>query len=223
MLVIGVIPARYGSTRLEGKPLALIHGKPMIQHIYENARRAGTLASVFVATDDERVRKAVAAFGGEAVMTSPDHSCGTERIAEAVRGRDADIVVNIQGDEPLMGPEIIDECVRALDLMEMQRHAQLMYTSCGWFFDDISGIETVQIIAYAARVLQLAQHVFGMEAADIEPAFLETLKQARSNVAVEGDGALIYLDKVRTMEIGLEQVVAHYAISSMFSSFSYET
>lgn len=114
MLVIGVIPARYGSTRLEGKPLALIHGKPMIQHIYENARRAGTLASVFVATDDERVRKAVAAFGGEAVMTSPDHNCGTERIAEAVRGRDADIVVNIQGDEPLMGPEIIDECVRAL-------------------------------------------------------------------------------------------------------------
>jgi hypothetical protein len=120
-------------------------------------------------------------------------------------------------------PLTVDECVRALDLMEMQRHAQLMYTSCGWFFDDISGIETVQIIAYAARVLQLAQHVFGMEAAALEPAFLETMKQARSNVAAEGDGALIYLDKVRTMEIGLEQVVAHYAISSMFSSFSDET
>jgi len=116
-------------------------------------------------------------------------------------------------------PLTVDECVRALDLMEMQRHAQLMYTSCGWFFDDISGIETVQIIAYAARVL----HVFGMEANHIEPAFLETLKQARSNVASEGDGALLYLDKVRTMEIGLEQVVAHYAISSMFSSFSDET
>jgi alpha-amylase/alpha-mannosidase (GH57 family) len=120
-------------------------------------------------------------------------------------------------------PFTVEECVRALDLMEMQRHAQLMYTSCGWFFDDVSGIETVQIIAYAARVLQLAQHVFGMEATNLEPAFLETLKQARSNVAIEGDGAVIYLDKVRTMEIGLEQVVAHYAISSMFSSFSDET
>ncbi|HEY1897395.1 MAG TPA: DUF3536 domain-containing protein [Terracidiphilus sp.] len=120
-------------------------------------------------------------------------------------------------------PLTVNECVRALELMEMQRHTQLMYTSCGWFFDDISGIETVQIIAYASRVLQLAQRVFGMEASSLEPAFLETLKLARSNVTSEGDGAFIYLDKVRTMEIGLEQVVAHYAISSMFSSFSDET
>lgn len=114
MKVIGVIPARYKSTRLEGKPLADIHGKPMVQHVYENARKAATLDRVVVATDDERVRRAVAGFGGEVVMTSPEHGCGTERVAEAALHCDADIVVNIQGDEPLMDPKMIDECVAAL-------------------------------------------------------------------------------------------------------------
>ena len=89
-----------------------------------------------------------------------------------------------------------DERVRALELMEMQRHAQLMYTSCGWFFDDIAGIETVQIIAYAARVLQLARQVFGEQAAPLEPAFLARLAEARSNDPDAGDGARIY-KKVR--------------------------
>jgi hypothetical protein len=105
----------------------------------------------------------------------------------------------------------------------MQRHAQLMYTSCGWFFDDISGIETVQIIAYAARVLQLAQTIFGIEAAALEPAFLERIGQAVSNVPAAGDGAKIYKDKACALQLGLEQVVAHYAISSIFSSFSEDT
>jgi alpha-amylase/alpha-mannosidase (GH57 family) len=116
-----------------------------------------------------------------------------------------------------------DERVRALELMEMQRHAQLMYTSCGWFFDDISGIETVQIIAYAARVLQLARRLFGRQAAPLEPAFLGRLAEAHSNVAQSGDGARIYKMCVATMELQLEQVVAHYAISSVFSSFAEET
>ena len=120
-------------------------------------------------------------------------------------------------------PLTVDECVLALELMEIQRHAQLMYTSCGWFFDDISGIETVQIIAYAARVLQLAQTVFGKEAAGLESAFLERLAQARSNVASAGTGAQIYRDQVSTLQLGLEKVVAHYAISSIFSSFSEDT
>jgi len=115
------------------------------------------------------------------------------------------------------------EQVRALELMEMQRHAQLMYTSCGWFFDDISGIETVQIIAYAARVLQLAQHLFSNQAALLEPAFLARLAEAKSNVPAAGDGALIYKACVATMELKLEQVAAHYAISSVFSTFSEET
>jgi alpha-amylase/alpha-mannosidase (GH57 family) len=116
-----------------------------------------------------------------------------------------------------------EEQVRALELMEMQRHAQLMYTSCGWFFDDISGIETVQIIAYAARVLQLAQQLFGQQAAPLESAFLARLAEAHSNVPSAGDGAKIYKACVATMELHLEQVVAHYAISSVFSSFAEET
>jgi hypothetical protein len=107
--------------------------------------------------------------------------------------------------------------------MEMQRHEQLMYTSCGWFFDDISGLETVQIIAYAARVLQLAREIFGEQAAGLEAAFLAQMAEAKSNVARAGDGAKIYKTCVATMELSLEQVAAHYAISSIFSSFAEET
>ncbi len=115
------------------------------------------------------------------------------------------------------------ERVRALELMEMQRHTQLMYTSCGWFFDDISGIEAVQVIAYAARVLQLARELFGEQAEPLEPNFLARLAEARSNVAAAGDGARIYKEKVNAKQLGLEQVAAHYAISSVFTSFAEET
>ena len=115
------------------------------------------------------------------------------------------------------------ERVRALQLMEMQRHAQLMYTSCGWFFDDISGIETVQVIAYAARALQLAKELFGEEAASLEPAFVARLAEAKSNVEGAGDGARIYREKVLPLQLGLEQVAAHYAISGVFSSYAEET
>jgi alpha-amylase/alpha-mannosidase (GH57 family) len=115
------------------------------------------------------------------------------------------------------------ERVRGMELMEMQRHTQLMYTSCGWFFDDISGIETVQVIAYAARVLQLAKNIFGEAAAALEPAFLARMAGARSNVAAAGDGAKIYKEQVSSRELNLEQVAAHYAISSIFSSFAEET
>jgi alpha-amylase/alpha-mannosidase (GH57 family) len=116
-----------------------------------------------------------------------------------------------------------EERIRALELMEMQRHAQLMYTSCGWFFDDISGIETVQIIAYAARVLQLAGRLFAGRATALEPAFLARLAEAKSNVPSAGDGAQIYRRCVRAMELNLEQVAAHYAISSVFSAYADET
>ncbi|HLY42993.1 MAG TPA: DUF3536 domain-containing protein [Terracidiphilus sp.] len=116
-----------------------------------------------------------------------------------------------------------EERVRALEIMEMQRHAQLMYTSCGWFFDDISGIETVQVIAYAARALQLAKRVFGERAASLEPAFLARLAEAKSNVPGAGDGARIYKEKILPLQLSLEQVGAHYAISSVFSSFADET
>jgi 3-deoxy-manno-octulosonate cytidylyltransferase (CMP-KDO synthetase) len=109
--ILGVIPARYMSSRLEGKPLKDILGKPMIQHVYERARRSQRLREVLVATDDGRIRKAVEGFGGKVIMTSPRHKTGTDRVAEAVENLEADIVVNIQGDEPLLDPLLIDECV----------------------------------------------------------------------------------------------------------------
>ncbi len=114
--VLGVIPARYGSTRLPGKPLKDICGMPMIQHVYMNAGKAKLVDQVVVATDDERVVEAVRAFGGEAVMTSQDHPTGSDRVAEAADafGDEYQYIVNIQGDEPLIQPEIIDEIVGAL-------------------------------------------------------------------------------------------------------------
>jgi 3-deoxy-manno-octulosonate cytidylyltransferase (CMP-KDO synthetase) len=114
MNILGVIPARYKSTRLEGKPLADILGKPMIQYVYEAASKAHALGAVVVATDDQRIERAVRNFGGKVVMTRPDHQSGTDRVAEVAAGRDVEIVVNIQGDEPLMDPRMIDECVQAL-------------------------------------------------------------------------------------------------------------
>jgi alpha-amylase/alpha-mannosidase (GH57 family) len=112
-----------------------------------------------------------------------------------------------------------EERVTALELMELQRHTQLMYTSCGWFFDEISGIETVQVIAYAGRVLQLAAKLFGAAGTELEQRFLQTLAEARSNVPEMGDGAEIYRRYVTGMMIGLEQVGAHYAISSIFRPY----
>ena len=108
--VIGVIPARWASTRLPGKPLAVIAGKPMIQRVVERVVQAETLGAVIVATDDQRIVDAVASFGipdVKAVMTREDHPSGTDRIAEAVTGEKCDVVINIQGDEPLMDPELI--------------------------------------------------------------------------------------------------------------------
>src|SRR5271154_4026738 len=112
--VVIVIPARYGSTRLPGKPLVLLAGKPMIQHVYERAKLAGRANRVIVATDDERIVKAVESFGGAARMTRPEHRTGTERIAEVAAHEKGDVFVNVQGDEPLIDPAAIDAAVQAL-------------------------------------------------------------------------------------------------------------
>ncbi len=108
------------------------------------------------------------------------------------------------------------ERTTVLELFELERHTQLMYTSCGWFFDEISGIETVQVIAYAGRVLQLAAKLFGEPGAALEAGFLEILANAKSNIPDVGDGAQVYRHYVTGMKIGLEQVGAHFAISSIF-------
>jgi len=112
--VTGIIPARYASTRLPGKPLKLILGKPMIQRVYERCAQAEVLDLVCVATDDKRIADVVTGFGGRAVMTSPDHPSGTDRLAEAVQSIAADIVVNIQGDQPFLDPVMIPEAVKPL-------------------------------------------------------------------------------------------------------------
>jgi len=113
--VVGVLPARWGSTRFPGKPLHLIAGKPLIQHVWERCRKCSRLDEILVATDDERIFQTVENFGGKAVMTSPDHPTGTDRIAEALRAMpNATHIVNIQGDEPLIDPELIDELAAAM-------------------------------------------------------------------------------------------------------------
>ena len=112
--VVIVIPARYGSTRLPGKPLVMLAGKPMVQRVYERAKIAKSASRVIVATDDQRIVKAVEAFGGEARMTRPDHRTGTERIAEVAAHSEGDVFVNVQGDEPLLDPQAVDTAVNSL-------------------------------------------------------------------------------------------------------------
>jgi 3-deoxy-manno-octulosonate cytidylyltransferase (CMP-KDO synthetase) len=114
-LVVAVIPARYHSTRLPGKPLADIGGRPMIEHVYRRAAAARGVDAVVVATDDERIASAVERFGGIARMTQPSHRTGTDRIAEVARDLDCDIVVNVQGDLPLIEPDVIADAIAPLD------------------------------------------------------------------------------------------------------------
>ena len=116
MKVLCVIPARYASTRLPGKPLALIAGKPMIQHVYERACHAVMPQEVVVATDSKIVADVVKEFGGKVMMTSPDHPSGTDRLAEvALSYPDIDVIVNVQGDEPMIPPEVIDRLAQAFE------------------------------------------------------------------------------------------------------------
>jgi 3-deoxy-manno-octulosonate cytidylyltransferase (CMP-KDO synthetase) len=114
MSVVAIIPARYGSTRLPGKPLVVIGGKPMIQHVYESASRARALDRVVVATDDRRIEQAVKGFGGEVMMTSKHHASGTDRLAEVARKIRVDWLVNVQGDLPFVRSETIVQAIRPL-------------------------------------------------------------------------------------------------------------
>jgi 3-deoxy-manno-octulosonate cytidylyltransferase (CMP-KDO synthetase) len=134
-----VIPARYASTRLPGKPLRELHGKPMLQHVFEAARQCGA-EQIVIATDDERIEAAGKGFGAEVCMTSAEHASGTDRLAEVAEKfawSDDEIVVNLQGDEPLMPPALIDQV--AVDLAE---HAEASISTiatplvaAGEFFD----------------------------------------------------------------------------------------
>jgi 3-deoxy-manno-octulosonate cytidylyltransferase (CMP-KDO synthetase) len=125
MRVVGVIPARYGSTRFEGKPLALIAGKPLIHHVVERCLQAKSLSEVIVATDDTRIWE-VAQSVCRAEMTAPGHPSGTDRVAEVITRCECDAVVNIQGDEPLIEPAVIDAVAGALGESEMATAACLI-------------------------------------------------------------------------------------------------
>ena len=117
-VIWAVIPARYAATRLPGKPLVNLAGKPMIQRVWERVRMAKRIAKVVVATDDERIRSAVQSFGGEAIMTRSNHLSGTSRIAEVAASSIADIFINVQGDEPLIAPDAVDalaDCIAGGD------------------------------------------------------------------------------------------------------------
>ncbi len=128
-MAIAVIPARYAATRLPGKPLVSLAGKSMIERVWERTRRAKKISRVIIATDDERILKAVAGFGGEAAMTRSEHRSGTERVAEVAAGmarNDAEIFVNVQGDEPLIDPDAIDAAVEAIESDESVMVSTLM-------------------------------------------------------------------------------------------------
>ena len=118
--VVAVIPARWGSRRFPGKPVASILGRPMIARVVDAARQAARLDEVLVATDDPRIAEAARAAGAEVRMTRSDHATGTDRVAEAVAGRDAGVVLNLQGDEPLLRPDAIDRLVAAFDAPEVR-------------------------------------------------------------------------------------------------------
>jgi len=126
MKISAVIPARYGSRRFEGKPLVDILGKPMVQHVYEGVRQSKLIDEVIVATDDQRILEAVKSFGGKAMMTSPTHPTGTDRVAEVVKKLKSEIIVNVQGDEPLIIGSIIDKAIRPLLLDDTLHMSTLM-------------------------------------------------------------------------------------------------
>ena len=112
MKILAVIPARYESSRFPGKPLVDLHGKPMIQHVYERVQQVPSVGQVLVATDDERIINAVRAFGGQACMTSPDHPTGTDRIVEVIQNQPCEWVLNVQGDEPTIAPDVLETLIQ---------------------------------------------------------------------------------------------------------------
>jgi 3-deoxy-manno-octulosonate cytidylyltransferase (CMP-KDO synthetase) len=143
MSAIGIIPARHASRRFPGKPLAPIAGRPMLHWVYEGARRSKRLRDVWVATDDPRIVDACRSFGARAVLTSPDHPTGTDRLAEVARSLEDELVVNIQGDEPLIEGEVIDAALTALDEDPEAPMATLVHAAPGSALEDPNRVKAV--------------------------------------------------------------------------------
>ena len=144
MKATAIIPARYASTRFPGKPLALINGLPMIQHVYQRVAQAEMVDRVIVATDDMRIVTVVESFGGEVMLTRSDHPTGTDRLAEVAEKIDSELVVNVQGDEPLIDPRMVDQAI--IPLLE-DRQIQ-MGTLASWIdqIDDFHNPNVVKVV-----------------------------------------------------------------------------
>jgi len=143
MSAVGIIPARYASTRFPGKPLTPICGVPMIQRVWERARSAKSLRDVLIATDDERIEACCRNFGAEVIMTSADHPTGTDRLAQAAANLTDDIIVNIQGDEPLIESQIIDAAVAALELDSATPMSTVVHAAAAHEVDDPNRVKVV--------------------------------------------------------------------------------
>lgn len=231
-IVVGIIPARYGSTRLPGKALRLIAGKPMIQRVVERCATARCLDSVWVATDDERIAHAVEVAGGRAIMTAPNHPSGTDRLAEAVAKLKADIVVNIQGDQPFLDSGMIEEAVQPLLDDPNLPMATLMHPVARP--EDFANPSVVKVVVdragnalYFSRSLipyprqdvphQVFEHVglyvyrrdFLLTLAKLAPTALEQIES---------------LEQLRVLEHGYKlRVVETRAVDHEFSGFSVDT
>lgn len=152
MKIIGIIPARYASTRFPGKPLARIAGKTLIQHVVERCLRAKSLAEVIVATDDTRIWEVARNFC-RAEMTAPEHPSGTDRIAEVARNHPCDAVINIQGDEPLIDPRVIDAVAAALGREEMSTAAAPLESPAEWESPNVAKV----VVNAAGRALYFSR------------------------------------------------------------------
>lgn len=148
METIGIIPARYHSTRLAGKVLLKIAGKPVIQHVYERAKKAKLLDALWIATDDARIKAVASSFGAEVVMTSSTHTSGTDRLAEVVRKLSVPYVVNIQADEPLVAPAMVDLLVETLEKEKKEVGIVTLYRPLRRLADkeDISNPNVVKVV-----------------------------------------------------------------------------
>ena len=144
MKVLCVIPARYASTRLPGKPLANLAGKPMIQRVYERAAQAKIPDEIIVATDDERIKETVEGFGGKAMMTAATHPSGTDRLAEVALSYDkVDVIINVQGDEPMIPPELIDSLCEAFENNDQLQMATAKWL-CHLFLSQLDSVSPSQ-------------------------------------------------------------------------------
>lgn len=224
MKVLCVIPARYFSTRLPGKPLADIAGKPMIQRVYERACRATLPEKVLIATDHELVRDTVAGFGGAAVMTSSGHPSGTDRLAEVARlYPEAEIIVNVQGDEPLIEPSVIDRLAQALlddPTVAMATLATPMHSA---EYDKPSAVKVVTDLAGFALYFSRSRIPYPRQATDTVPvwqhigiyAYRREFLLAFADLAPTPLEKMESLEQLRALEHGYRIKVLHTDFASI--------